>query len=105
MKAALIVNPVGPDIDANLRSILEMLNKAADNGVELVLFPEAAITGLINNDIPAHDIPLGQPIPGPLTDILSDLVEERKIYLAIGMLERESDRLYDSAILLTPSAK
>jgi predicted amidohydrolase len=103
MKAALIVNPVTPDIDANFGSIMEMAHEAADNGAELVLFPEAAITGLINNDIPAHDLPFGQPIPGSMTDILSDLAEERKIYLAIGILERDGDRLFDSAILFAPS--
>ena len=102
MKAALVVNRVLPDIDANLAAILNMANEAADAGTDLVVFPEAALTGLINNDEPSHDLPLGQVIPGPVTDVLARLTRERRIWLAIGLLEREGDRLYDSAVLLTP---
>jgi predicted amidohydrolase len=105
LKVALIVNPVGPDISANLSTILEMANEAANNGAELVLFPEAAVTGLINNDTPTHDLPLGQTIPGPITDKLSQLSKDKKIYLAIGILERDNDKLYDSAVLLTPTGE
>jgi predicted amidohydrolase len=65
MKAALVVNRVLPDVDANLANILKAAHAAADEGADLVVFPEAALTGLINNDDPAHDLPLGQPIPGP----------------------------------------
>jgi len=102
MKAALVVNRVLLDIDANLTTILKMAKEAADAGADLAVFPEAALTGLINNDEPSHDLPLGQAIPGPVTDVLARLARERRIWLAIGLLERECDRLYDSAVLLTP---
>jgi len=105
MKAALVVNRVLPDIDANLTTILNMANEAADAGADLVVFPEAALTGLINNDEPSHDLPLGQPIPGPVTDVLARLACERRIWLAIGLLERDGDKLYDSAVLLTPDGE
>jgi len=48
MKAALVTNRVLPDIDANLAAILNVVNEAADGGAELIVFPEAALTGLIN---------------------------------------------------------
>ena len=102
MWAALVIHRVLPDIDANLAAILHMANEAADAGADLVVFPEAALTGLINNDDPSHDLPLGQVIPGPVTDVLAGLARERHIWLAIGLLEREGHRLYDSAVLLTP---
>jgi predicted amidohydrolase len=70
-----------------------------------VVFGEAALTGLINNDDPSHDLPLGQPIPGPVTDMLLELTRERRVWLAIGMLEREGHSLYDSAVLLTPGGE
>ncbi|MBM3238649.1 carbon-nitrogen hydrolase family protein [Candidatus Poribacteria bacterium] len=105
MKAALVVNRVLPDIDANLTAILDMVNEAADAGADIVVFPEAALTGLINSDEPSYDLPLGQPIPGPVTDILAGLAHERRIWLAIGLLERDGDKLYDSAVLLTPDGE
>ena len=101
MKAALVVNRVLPAVDANLAAILNMANEAADEGAELVVFPEAAVTGLVNNDNPVHDLPLGQTIPGPITEALAELCRERRLWLAIGLLEREGGRLYDTAVLLT----
>ena len=105
MKAALVVNRVLPDIDANLVTILSMAHEAADAGADLVLLPEAALTGLINNDDPSHDLRLGRTIPGPVTDVLGKLTSEKRIWLAIGILERESGKLYDSAVLLTPDGE
>jgi N-carbamoylputrescine amidase len=104
-KSALVVNRVGPDLEANLRTILNMTDEAAHKGAELVVLPEAALTGLVNNDDPAHDLPLGQTIPGPVTQVLSDLSRERRIWLAIGLLERDGQKLYDTALLLTPGGE
>lgn len=105
MKVALAVNRVTADIDANLKMISYMVNEAADNKADLVVFAEAALTGLINDDDPSHDLPLGQPIPGHVTDMLLELARERRVWLAIGMLEREGRSLYDSAVLLTPGGE
>ena len=58
MKAALAVNKVTRDVPANLAGMEQLAEEAADAGADLVLFPEAALTGLINNDDPAHDLPV-----------------------------------------------
>jgi len=89
MRAALVVHHVLPDPRANLAAILTAAQEAAD----LVLFPEAALIGLINNDDPAHDLPLGEAIPGAATDALGAMVRQRRIWLGIGVLEREGQRL------------
>lgn len=94
-----------PDVDANLAAMLSMANEAAHAGAELVLFPEAALTGLVNNDDPAHDLPFGQPIPGPITMRLAELASEQSVWLAVGLLEREDNKLYDSALLLAPDGE
>ena len=70
MKAALLVPRVTADRAANLHRAEQMTVDAATSGAELVLLPEAVLTGLINNDDPAHDLPLGQSVPGPATERL-----------------------------------
>jgi len=102
MRAALVVNQVTRDGQSNLKSIVRWASKAADAGSNLVLFPEAALTGLVNNDDPSHDLPLGQTIPGPVTRQLANLARVRSLYLGLGLLERDGQRLYDSAILIGP---
>ena len=101
MKVALAVNRVLPDMGSNLAMIVSMANEAADNHVELVVFPEAAVTGLVNNGDFSHDVALAQAIPGPVTRTLSELSQKKGICLAIGLLEEEEGRLYDSAVLFT----
>jgi len=103
MKAALIVLEVGPALEANVAAMEARVCEAAEAGADLVLFPEAAATGLINDDHPAHDLPLGQPIPGPLTARLAARARQHALYVATGLLEREGDCLYDTAVLLGPT--
>lgn len=102
MRVALAVNRVTDDIHANMASILKMASQAAEDAADLILFPEAALTGLTNCGDPARDLPLGVEIPGPATDILAGSAKAHGIWLAIGLLEREGFCLYDSAILLSP---
>ncbi len=102
MKAALVVPRLTADIEGNLATLERMAADAAASGAGLVLLPEAVLTGLINTDDPAHDLPLGQTIPGPATEQLGMLCARHGIWLGFGMLEREESRLYDSAVLLRP---
>jgi len=101
----LAVNRVGLSRKANLAGILEMAAAAVGQGAEMVLFPEAALTGLINDDDPELDLPLGEEIPGPLVNLLSSAANQNGIWLGIGLLERDGERLYDSAVLLDPQGR
>ncbi len=102
MKVAMVVNRIGPDPRANLRAMERAAGEAAKKGAALVLFPEAASTGLLNNDDPKHDLPLGQTIPGPVTRRLGGAARRHSIHIATGLLEREGETLYDSAVLIGP---
>ncbi len=61
----LAANRVLPDMDSNLAMIIAMANEAAGNHADLVVFPEAVVTGLVNNGNLSHDLALTQTIPGP----------------------------------------
>ena len=64
-----------------------------------------AVTGMVNNDDPTHDLPLGESIPGPLSNELSKIAVERDLWIGIGVLERDGRRLYDTAILISPQGQ
>ncbi len=100
--AALLIPRLTADTGANLATIERMALDAVSAGASLLLLPEAALTGLINNDDPAHDLPLGQTVPGPATDRLGALCARHGVWLGFGMLERQERSLYDSAVLLKP---
>ncbi len=100
MRVGLAVLSVGADPTANLRGLVDLAHQAADAHVDLVLFPEAAITGLINDDDPRHDLALGQPVPGPATEAVGEVARARGLWVGFGLLERAGDGLYDSAVLI-----
>src|SRR5215472_3110925 len=105
MKVALAVHRVSPDLSRNLETIISMTREAADGGADLIVFAEMALTGFILTDDPAHDLPLGQPIPGPATETLALLAREWQIWIALGLVEYERGCLYDTAVLLSPEGK
>jgi len=102
---ALAVNRISLDVVANLKTMVRMARTAADAGAAVVLFPEAALTGLINNDDPVHDLPLAEPVPGPATETLAAVARARKLWLGVGLLERDGTRLYDTAVLLSSTGE
>jgi predicted amidohydrolase len=102
MKAALIVHRAVGDRNTNLHTIVRQAQAAANAGADLVLFSEAALTGFVNNGDPAHDLPLGEPIPGPATNTLAQVARSRHIWVGLGLYERAGDHLYDAAVLLAP---
>lgn len=102
MRVALVALEILPEPAANLARMAAWANESADEGADLVLFPEASLTGLVNNDDPEHDLLLGTPIPGPATEVLSRVARGRGLHIGCGLLERDGDQLFDSAVLLDP---
>jgi len=101
MKAALAVQK--QSFAWSLEKILseiEATTAAAAERADLILFAELAATPGDNNDDPEHDLPLGQAVPGEVTDRLGTLARRHQVYVGIGMLEREGNCLYDTAVLL-----
>lgn len=105
MRAALSVTRVTPEVERNLQNILKSIAEAAQVGADLVLFAETALTGLITNGDPAHDLPLGRVIPSLATDRICEAAKRHAIYVALGLVEREGDSLYDSAALVDPKGR
>lgn len=105
MRCALVVNPVTRDWKANLSSAIQLIQEAASNDSNLVLLGEMAMTGMVNNDDPCHDLPFGDMIPGSITDQLSITASSLGIWLAFGLLELEGGLLYDTALLLSPNGE
>ena len=85
------------DKSGNLVRIENALIEAKEKGAEIVLFPEMALVGWVNPD--AHK--LSKPIPGEDSDFLSKLAKKYSVFICIGLGEKEADKLYDAAILIS----
>lgn len=100
VRVALAVLSIGGDPAENLQQMLRAMGAAARARADLVLFAEAAFTGLANDDDPAHDLPLGTTTRGAPVAQLRREAERLGLHTAFGFLERSRRRLYDAALLL-----
>lgn len=87
---------IDSDREGNFQRIENALKLAAPQQIDLACFPETAILGWVNTD--AHT--MADPIPGPTTERLADLARRYNTAIAIGLAEKQGDKLYDSAILI-----
>lgn len=105
MKVALISNLVTDDFQANQRRILEFASEAVELGARMIVFPEAAATGLVNTGEPEHDLQIAEAIPGPRNEQWREFAKEHETYFAAGLLEKEDGRMYDSGVLFDPQGE
>lgn len=87
----------GGDVEVNLASIASFAQRAKlQDGSDLVVFPELAVSGLAETGARA------QAIPGPVTDRLCRLAAELKMHVVVGLAERDGGAVYNSACLIGP---
>lgn len=91
-----------PNKEANLEKIKDYIVKAAHQGVNIIVFPELALTSY-SGFSPSMARNLAEPIPGPSTNEIQELARHYNIYVAFGMIEEANSKLYNSAPLIGPS--
>jgi predicted amidohydrolase len=101
MKAAFIqFNPVFGEIEGNIKKALTLIEKT---GAEIIILPELFNTGyLITSKEEAFD--LSEPLPGgKTTEALSAMAREKNAYIVAGLIERQGENLFNSAVVIAPS--
>jgi len=99
--AAVQMNPRIMGNSDNLDKMLLKTQTAANNGADLIVFPECALTGYVFASR-EEAMPYMETIPGPSTDKLAACCRELGVYLIFGLLETDADRCFNAAVLLGP---
>jgi predicted amidohydrolase len=92
---------IDSDREGNFRRIEYALDGAEAQHADIAVFPESSILGWENPE--AHR--LAAPIPGADSNRIGDLARKHRLMIAIGLDEKDGDKLYDSAILVDKSGK
>ncbi|BEU86636.1 carbon-nitrogen hydrolase family protein [Selenomonas sp. TAMA-11512] len=96
--AAVQMDCVPYDKDANLRHGAELVADAASRGAQLVVLPELFNTGY---RVETRDTELAESLTGRTSQWMQDTAQRYGIYLAGALLERGEDGLvYDTAVLV-----
>ncbi len=90
------------DVAANRDTILGKMVEANRQAARLTVFPECALTGYAFDSL-AEAIPVAEPIPGPTTPALAKACAELNLWVVVGMLERDGERVFNAAVLVGPS--
>lgn len=109
--------PVAFDRDRTLQKVSVLAKEAADKGARLVLFPEAFVSayprGLDFGAVVGSRTEEGREefrrywessvdVPGPAVDHLGRTARSNRIYLVVGVVERDSGTLYCTVLFFAP---
>ncbi|GIW81156.1 MAG: apolipoprotein N-acyltransferase [Gemmatales bacterium] len=98
--AAVSMNSFLGETERNLTRIGEFCGRAADEKAELVLFPELVVHG--------HCTPntweLAEAVPdGPSVRRLAEMAARFRLFLSVGMSEKDRDIVYNTQVLVGPT--
>lgn len=103
LKLALAQMPViGGQRDENLRCAVQHIADAAQAGAAIILLPEALDCGWCHSSAinDAGSIPHGAACLR-----LREAAQTQRIYVCAGLIERSGDRLFNSAVLISPEGE
>jgi len=86
--------------EANLKKLLIQAEQAAQQGAELIAFPECALNGFM---VAVGELAeQAEPVPGAATGRVAELCDRYGVYIAFGLLEKRGGQYFNSAVLLGP---
>jgi nitrilase len=119
VRAALVQDsPMVFNREATIEKVRALTTQAAGLGANLVVFPEAFISGYPKGlDFGARvglRLPQGREdfrryfdsavdVPGPATKVLSSAAKENGVHLVIGVIERDGGTLYCTVLFFSPN--
>jgi predicted amidohydrolase len=97
LRVALAQIPVEDgNLEHNMRLAEEAACQAASQKVDLLSLPEAADWGWLYQQARRDALP----IPGKYTAILADLAKRHRMWVSVGCLERDGEKVYNSGVIL-----
>ncbi|MFC1562719.1 carbon-nitrogen hydrolase family protein [candidate division KSB1 bacterium] len=115
--AAVQMDAVKYDKEANFKKAESMLRKAAAQGADIACLPECALTGyprLNRKRLKTEEeyqkelkkiISIAEPIPGPYSKKFTQLARELGMYIITGYEELRDGKVYNTCILLSPKGE
>lgn len=112
--AAVTMDSSGGDKEANIQKMERFVRSAAEQGADLIVFPELCVGGFPESPMFTYDPKdalyqhqVAELVPqGAVTQRLANLAAELDIYIVWGMAEQSQERfdvLYNAAVMVGPN--
>jgi predicted amidohydrolase len=102
LKAAAVQMRSTRDLDANARAVVAHLERCKAQGVRAAVFPECALTGYFDD---AHFKAIDARRVAAAEDRVAAACRELGLYAILGTVTRDGEKLFNSAIVITPQGK
>jgi len=87
----------GGALHVNMMNAAELIEEAAQNGADIALLPEVMDLGWTHSSA----LDSACPVPdGETFNILAKAARENNIYLCAGIVEKDADKIYNTAVLI-----
>lgn len=106
IKIALVQLACSQDREQNLKKGLARLEEAAENGAQIIIFPELSFLPFL----PQHPAKPGfeswaEPVPGPTTEILARKAAQLRVVVVFNLLEISQGKTYDSSPIIDSNGR
>jgi predicted amidohydrolase len=99
--AVIQFDPALGNTRSNLDAIERHVAAAAEQGAELAILPECAVTGYVYQSR-EEALEVAEPIPGAFSQAIAAITQAHRIFAVVGALEKEGRDLYNTALLSGP---
>jgi predicted amidohydrolase len=98
--AAMIFRSVSGDVRRNLDAMVHWIKISKKEGAHIICFPELNITGYSNLKKIEN---AAEPVPGPITQDLSNLSKSQEIVILAGIVEKDvKGHIFSSHLVIKP---
>ena len=97
---ALVQMRCGPEPDANLAYAFELIDDAAKSGAEIVCLPELFRSQYFCQSENHDNFSLAETIPGPSTEALTKLAQEKSIVIVASLFEKRAAGVYHNTAVV-----
>ncbi len=105
MKIALIQQKASSNKDKNIKKGIEAVEEAVSRGAKIVCFAELAFTKFFPQKKNSKPVHLAEPIPGPTTQIFSEIAKQEGIVIILNLYEQDGMNFYDSSPVINVDGK
>ncbi|MBM4263262.1 MAG: carbon-nitrogen hydrolase [Deltaproteobacteria bacterium] len=100
-KVGLVQMSTGDNLDANLAKAVNRIEAAARKGAQIVCLQELFRSRYFCQSEDHRKFALAEPIPGPSTEVLSDVARRENVVIVASLFERRAAGIYhNTAVVL-----
>ena len=88
-------------VAANRNRIIAKLREAAEQGAQLVVFPECALTGYCFTSLD-EAIPFAETADGESANLIAEACRETGVHAIVGFIEKAGANYFNAAMLISP---